>query len=109
MRYTLHFALMAAVLGVFAVNTASAAEYEVIQKDKLFSEETKDLKVGDTIKFTNSDDVTHNIYSKSEVKDFEVAKQDPGTSEIVTFDKAGEVKVRCAIHPKMKLTVNVTE
>jgi plastocyanin len=86
---------------------AFAADHEVIQKDKVFSQEAITVNAGDTVTFKNEDDVAHNLFSKSDSKVFEIPKQPPGSKEAVTFDKAGEVKIRCAIHPKMKLTVTV--
>src|SRR5688572_19255439 len=87
--------------------SAYAADHPVTQKGKEFSTKDITVKAGDSITFVNEDDVTHNLYSKSDAKSFEIAKQEPGNKESVTFDKAGEVKIRCAIHPKMKLTVKV--
>jgi plastocyanin len=33
----------------------------------------------------------------------------PGVSTPVTFNDEGQVNVICAIHPRMKMTVNVTK
>jgi len=38
-----------------------------------------------------------------------LGSQPPGTSTDVTFKEAGDVQVLCAIHPRMKLTVKVSE
>ena len=92
---------------LLASGTAYAETFTVTQQGKKFDTKDIDLAVGDTIEFVNDDEYTHNIYSKSKVQEFNLGKQEPGASDKVTFDNAGKVKVRCAIHPKMKLNVMV--
>lgn len=99
--------LYVALFAILPALPVFAAEHEVVQKNKEFSQKDITVKVGDSIAFKNDDDVTHNLFSKSDAKTFEIAKQGPGTKESVTFDKPGDVKIRCAIHPKMKLNVKV--
>jgi len=84
-----------------------AAEQEVLQKDKNFSVKKLKVKVGDTVKFTNTDPFSHNVYSLSEVKSFDLGTYPKGMSKSVTFDKPGTVEVECAVHPNMKMTVEV--
>jgi plastocyanin len=57
----------------------------------------------------NDDTVPHNIFSVSKGNEFNLGSQAPGASTDVTFKEAGEVQVICAIHPRMKMTVTVTE
>jgi plastocyanin len=95
----------AATLLLLAVE-AAASEHVVAQKDKNFSQSALTVKSGDTIVFKNDDPVVHNIFSKSEILKFNVM-QDPGEETKVEADAAGTFVVRCAIHPKMKLTVRV--
>jgi plastocyanin len=38
---------------------------------------------------------------------FDLGSYPQGQSKSVTFDKAGKVEVECAIHPQMKMTVEV--
>ncbi|TDK66673.1 methylamine utilization protein [Sapientia aquatica] len=84
-----------------------AAEQEVLQKDKNFSVKKLKVKVGDTVKFTNTDPFSHNVYSLSEAKSFDLGTYPKGYSKSVTFDKPGTVEVECAVHPNMKMTVEV--
>lgn len=88
-------------------SVAMADEVVISQKGKAFSEKKITLKVGDTISFFNDDDITHNVYSRSKGQKFDIGAQRPGTSVSHQFTAPGKVKVRCAIHPRMKLTVNV--
>ena len=99
--------LAAALVAVFGITqTANAAEVVITQKAKKFDVKKVDIKAGDSIKFVNSDSITHNVYSSKGMK-FDLGAQKPGDSSSQTFDKAGKFRVRCAIHPKMKVTVNV--
>ncbi len=67
--------------------------------------ETVKIKVGDSVTFTNVDNVTHNVYAVD--GEFDLKTQTIGKSDTVKFDKPGKVQVRCGIHPKMKLTIDV--
>lgn len=101
--------IVAAVLGSASLlaSVALAEEVEISQKGKTFSEKNLSLKVGDTISFVNDDDITHNVYSRSKGHKFDIGAQRPGTTVAHEFTAPGKVKVRCAIHPRMKLTVTV--
>lgn len=99
--------LAAALVAVVGVSqTASAAEIVITQKAKKLDVAKVDIKVGDSIKFVNSDSITHNVYSNKGMK-FDLGAQKPSDASSQVFDKAGKFRVRCAIHPKMKVTVNV--
>lgn len=86
---------------------ANAADHEVLQKDRLFSQAEITIKPGDTITFKNSDDITHNVFSMTPGMEFDLRRQAPGATSTVPFPKEGVAEVRCSIHPKMKLIVNV--
>lgn len=92
--------------GVAAV---SAGDYVVDQKNKEFSTDALNIEVGDTISFLNSDPFYHNIYSLSTPQPFDLGSYPQGQSRSVTFETAGTVEVRCAIHPHMKMTIEVKE
>lgn len=98
---------LALVFGFASSPGAVAAEYTVTQKGKKFSPGTLDIKIGDTVKFVNDDKRRHNVYSRTEGHEFNVRKQKPGEANSRKFDKAGKIAVKCAIHPKMRLTINV--
>lgn len=86
---------------------AQAKEFVVSQKDKAFSVKSLNLKVGDTVVFKNDDPFFHNIFSLSEVHTFDIGSFPKGESRKVTFDKEGKIEVECAIHPDMKLLIEV--
>lgn len=87
---------------------AMAAEFEVVQKNNAFNMGRLQIKVGDTVKFTNQDPVIHNLLSLSDVKPFDLTSSFPGQSKTVTFDRPGTWEVECGFHPHMRMTVEVT-
>ena len=101
------FGLIAGALILSVGQSAVAAEIVVKQGGKKFDPKKISLSAGDSIKFVNDDSITHNVHSRSAGNKFDLGGQKPGTAVSYTFAKAGKVKVRCAIHPKMKLTVTV--
>ena len=86
---------------------AFSAERSIMQKGKAFSESVIAIKKGDVVVFVNDDSVTHNVMSTDSGNEFNIGSQAPGASTPVTFDKAGEFTILCAIHPRMKLLVKV--
>ena len=88
---------------------ALAATQVVHQQGRAFSSEGVTIKKGDLLTFLNDDTVPHNIMSTSKGNEFNLGSQPPGSSTDVTFKEPGEVQVICAIHPRMKMTVKVTD
>jgi plastocyanin len=100
-----------ATLAAFAAGcvVAFAADKSITQKGRVFSETAISIKKGDTITFVNDDNIAHNIISTAAGNEFNSGSQAPGTSTPVTFKTSGEVTVLCAIHPRMKMVVNVAD
>ena len=90
-----------------AAAMAAKKGFIVRQEDKAFSAEKIHIRPGEKVIFQNLDDITHNIFSASKGNEFNINVQKPGGSTGVTFWNEGEVDVRCAIHPKMKMTIIV--
>ena len=88
---------------------ALAANLTITQKGRTFSSESITIKKGGTVTFLNDDSVPHNIMSTSQGNEFNLGSQPPGASTDVTFKEGGEVQVICAIHPRMKMAVKVTD
>ncbi len=65
------------------------------------------ILVGTTVKFLNSDDVYHNVFSYSPAKSFDLGRYAKGQSRSVKFDKPGVVKIYCDIHTHMNAFVLV--
>ena len=92
-----------------APGSQPAAPVVVSQKNKVFDPDLLVIKQGDSVLFRNDDPVTHNVFSRTEGSLFNLKMQQPGQEDVVTFQLPGEVTVRCAIHPSMKLTIQVEE
>lgn len=87
---------------------AAAADVNIDQVGQKFDPKSVTIKVGDTLKFHNSDDVTHNIQiTDADGNNEDAGLQKPGQDIAQTIDKAGTYSVHCAIHPRMKMTVEV--
>lgn len=72
------------------------------QRNKKFIPRVLAVLVGTTVEFTNSDNTWHNVYSKSETKEFDLGLYPPGKARSVTFDKPGVVRILCNVHPDME-------
>ena len=90
-------------------DVAFAAERSIGQKGKVFSESAITIKKGDVVVFVNDDTVSHNVMTTSTAADFNIGSQAPGVSTPVTFEKSGEYTILCAMHPRMKMIVKVTD
>jgi plastocyanin len=103
--------LVSIAAGVMALSitvTAFASEVVlVVQRDRKFQTATVDIAVGDTVRFTNEDPFIHQLYTRSPSFAFSSDEQPRGKVLSVPFTVAGTFEVRCEIHPKMLLTVNV--
>jgi len=107
MRVYLMIGLLLACAPLEAVEAATTT---IVQAGQAFSETDITVAVGDKVKFANQDDVNHNILVQQGDDDDnarDMGVQPPGGAVDVAFDKAGKFKIRCHIHPSMKLNVNV--
>jgi plastocyanin len=102
--------LALSVLTLLVSRAVSAGKkHVVVQKGKSFSVAELHVKVGDVVEFKNQDDVSHNVFSVSKTQPFNTKMQTPGSDAAVTFTNAGTIEVRCAIHPGMKLQIQVAK
>jgi plastocyanin len=99
---------VALTIGIAMAGTVVAADAVLIlQRSRAFSETTVQIRRGDVLRFNNDDRFNHQIYVNAPSMNFESDEQVPGTSVTVSFPAAGSFEVRCHIHPKMLLTVDV--
>ncbi len=92
----------------------------LIQENKVFILQTPDgkreegakevtIEVGEYIFITNEEQrVVHNVYDQTD-HSWVLKKQLPTGVAAIQFNKVKAHKLRCAIHPKMKIIVNVVE
>lgn len=103
-----HFKTFVLFLIAFVLaTTVSADEFTVGQKDKKFTTKHLTIKVGDVVHFKNDDPFSHNVYSLSDAKSFDLGSYTKGKLRSVTFDKPGKIEVGCAIHLDMAMEIDV--
>jgi plastocyanin len=91
-----------------AVQVADSGDVTVGQKNRAFTVKEAHVKTGGTVKFVNDDTVAHNIIvTMPGGKLRNTGVQEPGQSTSMQFSDPGKYDVECAIHPQMKMTVNV--
>lgn len=99
--------LLGVTLALLVLSPLAAAENVVSQKDKKFSTDKLTVKAGDEVKFRNDDPFFHNVFSLSDASTFDLGSYPKGESKTVKFEQAGTVEVECAIHPSMKMVIEV--
>lgn len=99
---------LATVTVASLVVPASAAETVVDQRNLMFVPGSVTVAVGDTVRFTDSDRITHNItivYPDGSTEDKGMDRY--GEDIVVHFTKPGSYQVHCLIHPMMHMTITV--
>ena len=81
----------------------------VYQKGRAFSIAEMTVRRGESVVFLNDDTVPHNVVSASGGNGFDLGQQPPNHATPVTFTLAGTVVVVCAIHPRMRMVIQVTD
>jgi plastocyanin len=81
----------------------------VDQVDKQFVPYVKPIFVGSTVRFPNSDNIRHQVYSFSPAKKFELPLYGGTNAPPVIFDKPGVVVLGCNIHDWMIGYIYVAE
>ncbi len=92
---------------ILSAGLAGAADLIVSQKKRSFDPKLLNAKLGDTVLFLNDDRYAHNLYSETPGFEFNIRKQMPGDKHSIELDKRGKFEIRCVIHPRMMMTVNV--
>lgn len=95
--------LMLAPMAAFAADPA----HTIVQKGRRFHPVEVTINRGESLTFTNEDEFIHQIYVDSDSFSFDSDEKAPGELITETFTESGTFQVRCHIHPKMRLTVNV--
>jgi plastocyanin len=93
----------ALVAGLLLAGTAVAADGDVTIAGFAFSPGTVTVSVGDTVTWTNNDNVGHTATGDG----FDTGTIGGGSSASVTFDTVGTFAYHCSIHPTMNGTVVV--
>jgi plastocyanin len=103
-------ALAFAILLGLVVAVPAATTIKVIQHGLALHPDSAAIARGDRLIFTNDDDVIHNIHifgPGGEDDSVDLGLQKPGKTLSYTFDRSGAYRVRCNIHPSVKMSVQV--
>ena len=88
---------------------AFAGDQTVGQAKKAFTVGVLKAKVGDTITFRNDDEFAHNVFSLSDAQSFDLGSYKKGEVRTVKLTAPGTIEVECAIHPEMKMKIEVSK
>ena len=99
--------ILAALVLVLAPAALAETNRTVVQSGRAFHPGEIAIARGDTLTFSNRDEFIHQIYVSADAMHFDSDEQPPGQTVVVKFPVAGTFAVRCHIHPKMNLTVQV--
>jgi plastocyanin len=98
------FAAAAVLLLSFAAEGAHAETIAVSIDNFTFAPVELKLKVGDTVTWTNHDDIPHTVVSAGK---FRSKTLDTDNSFTFTFTAAGDYKYFCSLHPHMTGMIKV--
>lgn len=92
--------------GIVAVQ--AAATITIVQRGLRLDRSSIQIATGDRLVFTNDDDVIHNIhiFGPSDLEK-DLGLQKPRATLEYVFAKPGDYRVRCNIHPSVKMSVTV--
>jgi amicyanin len=97
-------AIAAATLLLLGTINAHAQEIAVTIDNFTFTPPELNLKVGDTVTWTNHDDIPHTVVSAGK---FRSKVMDSDNSFSFTFTSAGDYKYFCSLHPHMTGMIKV--
>jgi plastocyanin len=104
------FRTLAAGVALAILAPAFASSTHVVgQLKKAFTVPVLKAKVGDTITFKNDDEFAHNVFSLSDVQSFDLGSYKKGETRELKLNSAGTIEVECAIHPEMRMKIEVSK
>lgn len=92
-----------------APEALAAARAVIDQRERRFVPRVSVIRSGTVVKFPNSDNVRHHVYSFSAAKTFDLRLYAGLDAPPVTFDRAGLVVLGCNIHDTMVAFVAVVD
>jgi plastocyanin len=99
-----YLVLAAALLLQLGIAPARAEEHKVKIDNFTFNPPEVTVKVGDTVTWTNGDDIPHTVVSAGK---FRSKTMDTDNSFTFTFTAAGDYKYFCSLHPHMTGMIKV--
>ncbi|MDY7229272.1 hypothetical protein [Hyalangium rubrum] len=87
----------------------AATPVKLSQRGARFAPAVLPVLKNTTVDLTNDDWVTHNVFSKSKVKAFDLGLYGKEQAKVVKFEQTGAVEVFCSIHPRMNGVILVLQ
>ena len=104
--YISKVAIIAGVGFALACGQAQAADFKVAISNFTFSPAEISVHVGDTVTFTNEDDIPHQVIAND--GSFRGKAIDTADTSVFTLKSAGDFGYFCGLHPHMVGKVIVT-
>lgn len=79
------------------------------QRNRMFVPHVLPIQTGTSVRFPNSDDVRHQVYSFSPAKTFQLPLYKGTPANPIVFDRAGVATLGCNIHDRMSAYVVVVD
>ncbi|HYC60884.1 MAG TPA: methylamine utilization protein [Thermoanaerobaculia bacterium] len=79
------------------------------QKNRMFIPHVLPVQTGTSVRFPNSDDIRHHVYSFSPAKKFQLPLYKGTPANPVVFDVAGVVTLGCNIHDQMTAFIVIVD
>jgi amicyanin len=98
--------LLLSAISSSAILGADSPKKAVSIKDMKFQPATLEIKVGETVVWTNNDDRDHTVVGPKDT--FKSDNLRPGSAYSYQFTKAGTFDYTCTYHPRMKGTIKVS-
>jgi plastocyanin len=79
------------------------------QVNRMFVPHVLPVQVGTAVRFPNSDDIRHQVYSFSSAKQFQIPLYKGTPANPVVFDREGVVTLGCSIHDRMSAYIVIVD
>ena len=100
--------VFSALIGFASIEAFSQPRNVVSQKGREFTPNAISVARGEAVFIVNDDlNLRHHAYIDSSKFKYDSGDQEPGSEISVTIPVAGTFDLLCAIHPKMRLVINV--
>lgn len=79
------------------------------QKDVSFQPAHLVVQRNQEVNVLNRDNIFHNVFSNSDVKQFNIGKVRTGVDKVITFESTGHIQVFCDIHAFMSSIISIVD
>lgn len=85
----------------------TASTFTMTTRNKTFLPHVMAVPVGSSVSFPNEDPISHNLFSLTPGKTFDLGLYRRGPGKSQKFDTPGVVNVYCNVHPNMSAVIHV--